>query len=321
MELLIIAYHYFGDEEKYKTGIHPVSPERFKKQLEITGSYYHFISENDLISALQNKKKLPEKCCLVTFDDGLKSQYEFAVPILKKKLIPAVFFISSQPYTDKKAIIVHKIHCLLANVAIETLLRELEIQYRDISERELDWGEIGANKISNWYRFDDEKTGKFKYFLNYYLSPEIANQIVDNIFYAYYPISEEQFCQNLYLSIEELKEINLNSLFSLGLHTHTHFNINGKDKQMIDEDIVKNYEIIRDLVNTKDIYGISFPFGLLSSEEFEYKLNDVLKKLGLLYGVTSHKAINMDFQNPFLLGRFNVNDLPGGKHPIMNFNY
>ena len=319
MELLIVAYHYFGDENHYKTGIYPVSPERFAKQLDVIGAHYSFISENDLVLALQNNSKLPKKSCLITFDDGLSCQYKYAVPILKEKSIPAVFFVCTQPYTDKKAIIVHKIHYLLALVSIDKLLSELEGQYKDILGEKLDWGKIDSARISNWYKYDDEKTGKFKFFLNYHLSPDISKKIVDNIFSTYCDVSEEDFCNRFYLSREELRKLNENPLFSLGLHTHTHFNISGKDKKFIYEDIAMNYKIIQNLVNAKNIYGISFPFGLLSIEEFKNKLNDVLKKLGLSYGVTSHKAINTDFQNPFLLSRFNVNDLPSGRRPIINF--
>lgn len=319
MELLIIAYHYFGDENQYKSGIYPVSPERFARQLDIVGAHYDFISEECLVSALQNKRELPEKACLITFDDGLSCQYKYAVPILEKKSIPAVFFIPTLPYVEKKVITAHKIHYLLANISIDTLLHELEIQHKNIIEKELEWHKFDSKIIGQWYRYDDEKTGKFKYFLNYYLPPEIAGQIISNIFSVYSQINEEQFCQNFYLSTEQLNEINTHPLFSLGLHTHTHFNIKMKDKKFIEEDLVKNFMVIHDMVRIRKIYGISFPFGLLTTEEFDSKLSDVVKKLDLCYGVTSHKAMNTDFQTPFFLSRFNVNDLPAGKYPIINF--
>ncbi|MBI5401578.1 polysaccharide deacetylase family protein [Candidatus Wolfebacteria bacterium] len=319
MELLIVAYHHFGDENEYQAGIYPVSSERFARQLDIVGSHYDFISENDLSLALQKKSELPEKCCLVTFDDGLSCQYRYAVPILKEKSIPAVFFICTQPHTDKKAITVDKIHFLLASISIDELLSELAVQYTGVTGKKLNWGKIGIAKISDWYRYDDEKTGRFKFFLNYQVSPDVSKKIVDNIFRIRCHMSEEDFCGRFYLSSKDLIELDENPLFSLGLHTHTHFNICGRDKKFIKEDITKNYEIIRDLFKIKNIRGISFPFGLLSNEEFECKLSGTLEKFGLLYGVTSRKAINNDFQNPFLLSRFNTNDLPAGKRPIISF--
>jgi len=48
MTLLIVNYHYFGDEKRYSRGIFPISAERLSRQLDMLGSYFTFVSQRDL---------------------------------------------------------------------------------------------------------------------------------------------------------------------------------------------------------------------------------------------------------------------------------
>lgn len=54
---------------------------------------YTFLSFKDLNDAYLNKKDLPSKPILLTFDDGYYSNYEYIFPILKKYNIKASIFI------------------------------------------------------------------------------------------------------------------------------------------------------------------------------------------------------------------------------------
>ena len=54
-----------------------------------------FIKPEDLESIIKRKTPAPQKCVLVTLDDGDSSQYRYAYPILKKERIPFVLFVIS----------------------------------------------------------------------------------------------------------------------------------------------------------------------------------------------------------------------------------
>jgi peptidoglycan/xylan/chitin deacetylase (PgdA/CDA1 family) len=73
MQLLAVNYHYFR-EEKYENGIYPLTKREFLNQIDELSKYYEFISQNDLIDKIKNKKYSNKKYCLLTFDDGLKEQ-------------------------------------------------------------------------------------------------------------------------------------------------------------------------------------------------------------------------------------------------------
>lgn len=94
----ILLYHYIDDNGLYLS----VSPKDFAKQMQYLKQYgYNVIFLEKLYSILIKKKEIPAKTVVLTFDDGLKSQFKNALPILRKYSLPATFFVS--PYLlDKK---------------------------------------------------------------------------------------------------------------------------------------------------------------------------------------------------------------------------
>jgi peptidoglycan/xylan/chitin deacetylase (PgdA/CDA1 family) len=54
------------------------------------------ISMQDLLAWKRGEKNIPPRCAVITFDDGWKSQYEVAWPILKKYGYPVTMFIYTE---------------------------------------------------------------------------------------------------------------------------------------------------------------------------------------------------------------------------------
>lgn len=71
-----------------------VTPPIFEKQLQyLIESGYRAVSLEDLILASENKKVLPDKPIVITFDDGWENQYIYAFPLLSKYGLTATFFV------------------------------------------------------------------------------------------------------------------------------------------------------------------------------------------------------------------------------------
>jgi peptidoglycan/xylan/chitin deacetylase (PgdA/CDA1 family) len=73
----------------------PLSPREFQKQIEYFCRNYELLSLNQLVAYIYQKKTLPEKAMVITFDDGYKDNYLYAYPVLKKYRIPATIFLST----------------------------------------------------------------------------------------------------------------------------------------------------------------------------------------------------------------------------------
>ncbi len=67
----------------------------FEQCLRLIGRFYEFASVDMLANAVEEKQCLRGKC-FVTFDDGEKSFYEVAYPVLRKVNVPATIFVSPQ---------------------------------------------------------------------------------------------------------------------------------------------------------------------------------------------------------------------------------
>src|SRR5438067_1986910 len=82
-QTLIFCYHRLVDKVRYPgTEITPADFEAQMKQLKDSG--ITVISMQDLLAWKRGQKNIPPRCAVITFDDGWKSQYEVAWPIMKK---------------------------------------------------------------------------------------------------------------------------------------------------------------------------------------------------------------------------------------------
>lgn len=90
-EFTLISYHEIADKSETLNPDYTVSPQNFTRQIQwLIEDGYHFINVDDIINYRKNGKHLPNNAVLITFDDGYKSVYENAYPILKKYHIPFV---------------------------------------------------------------------------------------------------------------------------------------------------------------------------------------------------------------------------------------
>lgn len=71
-----------------------VEPAVFETQLQyLQKNGFHSISPDDLVNHLTKDTPLPTKPVILTFDDGWKMQYEYALPLLQKYHFSATFYI------------------------------------------------------------------------------------------------------------------------------------------------------------------------------------------------------------------------------------
>ena len=89
----ILTYHNFTKDEGSSYSINIIE---FEKQMNYLATHnYSVISLSELFKGLKNGQ-LPPKPVVITIDDGFKSTFTLAYPVLKKYNFPATLFI----YTD-----------------------------------------------------------------------------------------------------------------------------------------------------------------------------------------------------------------------------
>src|SRR5213596_788538 len=82
-QTIIFCYHRLVDKIRYPgTEITPAAFEAQMKELKDRG--ITVIPMQDLLAWKRGEKNIPPRCAVISFDDGWKSQYEVAWPIMKK---------------------------------------------------------------------------------------------------------------------------------------------------------------------------------------------------------------------------------------------
>lgn len=89
----ILVYHSIGEQiPEYNAPY--LSEVAFKKQMDfLYRHHYRVISLMDLVKLLREKKKIPPKTVVLTFDDGYRNNYTKVFSILKQYHFPATIFI------------------------------------------------------------------------------------------------------------------------------------------------------------------------------------------------------------------------------------
>ena len=93
----ILAYHNFTEDESSSYKINIIE---FEKQMDYLAAHnYSVISLSELLAGLRTGQ-LPPKPVVITIDDGFKSTYTLAYPVLKKYNFPVTLFIYTN-FIDK----------------------------------------------------------------------------------------------------------------------------------------------------------------------------------------------------------------------------
>lgn len=100
--LLILSYHDIRDQVAAKgdADTYAVSTQNFAAHLDWLGAHgYHPVSLSQVIDASQGRATLPPRPVLLTFDDGLRSVYDKAFPLLQAYRYPALVAVITD-YVD-----------------------------------------------------------------------------------------------------------------------------------------------------------------------------------------------------------------------------
>lgn len=307
--LTAINYHYvrptFDDPHP---GVHGVTPDAMSRQLELLGSVGRFVGSVDLEGALDGSAGNDESRLLVTFDDGLREQFEVAWPMLQSLGIPAIFFVNTKPILERTLSQVHKIHLLRARTAPDELGVRLD---RAATRAGITWPEIDREQARAQYPYDSETDAELKYRLGFALPPEQRDEVVECCFKDRFPGQEESLADELYMEPSHLEELSDHQ--SLGTHGHEHVALGAVPIRIARELLAHSVLQLERITGQRPV-ALSYPYG--GEGSWSPEVVEEAQRLGLRFAFTMDRRVNLDLSRPLTLGRFDCNDLPGGKAPV-----
>ncbi|MDR1000769.1 MAG: polysaccharide deacetylase family protein [Clostridiales bacterium] len=107
VKIPVLLYHHIVPDdyiEIYQDNAFVIKESMFDRQIKyLYDNGYYTITTQQLYDYLANKKSLPPKSIMITFDDGYLSNYLFAYKILKNyNFVATIFIITSEINTNQQ---------------------------------------------------------------------------------------------------------------------------------------------------------------------------------------------------------------------------
>jgi peptidoglycan/xylan/chitin deacetylase (PgdA/CDA1 family) len=299
--LLAVNFHYIEAEPDHPhPAIFPTPPDRLGAQLEALSQSFEFVSGEQLLGALAGKA-LPEHACVITFDDGLRSQFENALPVLDRLGVPALFFASPRPVLEGEALGVHKIHYVRARLSPERILEVVEPHATAAA----------LERARETYRYDEPDAALAKWILNFGLAPAVAEERVGSLFRGLVA-DEAAWCERSYIGRDGLRELAARGW--LGNHGWSHRPLATLGAAQMRRDLGRSQSAL-EAITGRPVPYVSYPYG--GSNAVGAREAEAAGALGLRIGFTMERALNRTLEQPLLLARVDTNDAPGGKRPLL----
>lgn len=297
---LIVNYHYVEDLRPDRKGIHPCPVNEFERQISFLSQHFKFVSVPEVCEAAKNDRD--GNFCAITFDDGLRDQYENALSILKRYAAKATFFIITATLSGYIPA-AHKNHILLSRLSVNELIDA----FNDFaaSREHAEYGKYAIPKdrrITERRRYDDTLTANFKETMT--LLPQDAKDEFLVWAFESNDLDEKAFSRKLFMNEDEVRELSKKGFF-IENHTHQHFSLEHESLESIKKELETSQHILRGLLGYCPRV-ISYPHGRMNSSAFA-----VLSEEGFTHGVTIEPRAVDKTDNTFLLPRFDTNDITG----------
>lgn len=212
-DFYIVNYHSISgvDTDPYINKNVYRTVKEFEEDISYCARHFTIISAVDLIERVGRNKSLPKDSMVITFDDGLRINYDFHLPILKKCNATATFFLNSAFVDNVDMHFGRKIDLLLQRLTVN------ERGNKDVKEYLSDNGLLKGDINQSISKIDYHKKGHLE---------EIAKLTNVNF-------KEHLMNSRPYLGYNEIKEM-LSDGFSIGAHSidHPNYGLLSLDEQV-----------------------------------------------------------------------------------------
>ena len=306
-----IMYHYVRNSNKEMPFFRYLSIDNFKKQLDYFEKEYGFISYDELNNFMEDNSlhETIKNKVLLTFDDGFIDHYKYVYPELQERGLFGLFYIPTGVYENKKALDVHRIHFLLGRYGGKRLIEAIENKIENHMVKEEEY--VVFKKTAYIDQDNDFYTQEFKKIFNYYIKYEYRENLMDELVKEF--SSDEEIFNNLYMNIEQLKEMQDNGMI-IGSHSVNHFVFSKLSEDDQHYEINSSFNFLERSIGKPRIKTFCYPYG--GFETFNDYTESVLSDCGcdFSFNVEYRDVELKDFENrPQSLPRHDCNQFPYGK--------
>jgi|TARA_B100001093_G_scaffold58332_1_gene49352 peptidoglycan/xylan/chitin deacetylase (PgdA/CDA1 family) len=283
-----IMFHHFHDGKLHSKSQGSISIDDLYRLIKYIGRK-NILNADEFLKKYKAKKLEKSDTCL-TFDDGIKSQFDIALPVLEDLKIKSFFFIYTNIF-EKGADDLEKFRYFRCNYfdSVNEFYKEF---YKEID------GDINlflnenkkkakAYNIHNFYSLEDIK---FRLIRDYFLSKDEYKNIMLSMIKKK-AVNEKEF-KNLAINRNDLRK--MHSLgHIIGLHTHNHVLCKKLNYENQKYEYVTCISKISEILNIPidKIVSMGHPFGSYNNDTLK-----VLKNLNIQMGFRSSLHIDRNMK-------------------------
>lgn len=285
----ILMYHKIAPslEGQPNRWIH-IDSASFDNQLAfLKRSGYHFLTIDELISALNTQKAFPPRTALLTFDDGSADNYRHAFPLLKKHGVPAIIFLTAGYVGTDRVFWWDRAEWWLKVTKKETATLEYQGKRIDLTLRK-PWEKVWA-----WARIDRLVKENLADLDN------ILSILKDALGITWE--GPERSCLNW----EEVKTMAREGI-SFGAHTVEHARLSELSAGQALAELKGSKEIIEKKLG-REVPAFAYPFG--GPQDFSGQNAALLKKAGFKAAFTTISSVCRVDDDPLQIGRIAVSGM------------
>ena len=271
-----LMFHHFHKNTQDKYVKNSLNSQDFEKIIKKIGKK-NILSADLWFEKFKSQSLKKNEYCF-TFDDGLKSQFRIALPILKKYNIKCFWFIFSSIFNkeyDQNEI--NKYFYTKSFKNFSDFFYYFKNELNSLKKKNHFLKPLHQKKANNYlkkFKFYTEDEKLYRYLRDFVLTKKEFLVIHKKLFKKF-KFSEKKVVKKLWISKEDLKKI-INLRHVIGLHSHSHSsNITDKKYYAQYLEYKNNLQSLKKIYNRK-IFSSSHPFNRFNQDSIK-----ALKKLGI----------------------------------------
>lgn len=242
--VVILMYHRVAAIPGYNTPL-VVAPNNFERHMEYIRKKCHSMHLLELAEVIQ-KKRLPKRAVVITFDDGYIDSYLEAFPVLEHFNVPSTIFVSSASINSSRGFWWDELDNILLSPTNRPEMLIVTIK----------------GKMYEWHLGPNSKRIEIRKKVNSLLRPlstsERETVLAELRTWAGTLPEYDSECRPM--TAEELRQLQQNQLIHLGAHTKTHPLLSLLSLEEQYEEIVGGCRELESVIG-QSVDSFAYPYG------------------------------------------------------------
>ena len=311
---LVLLYHRVAEAESDPWQL-AVSPTNFEEHLQILSRYWQTVSLREMTASL-DKRKLPRRSIVVTFDDGYANNLLAAKPLLEKYEVPATVFVATGYTGTDREFWWDELERLFLEVGVLPEVLSLQMNGKRKQWQlgdEAFYDEAARCRNTKWRGWHaDEPTSRHAVYRAIWnaMRPMSENDRLSCRLDLLTWAGADKYARDTHraLKSEELVELTSDGLIKVGAHTVTHAQLSALDLEAQRSEIRQSKLRLEEIVGNR-IAGFAYPYG--GKGDYSSETISLVRDTGFSHACTTSADFVRRGTDPFQLPRVQVTDVDG----------